>query len=653
MSNSAVSAVRSLPYVSGDHIPGNSQYRLVRPLGAGGYGTVWLAECPALDENYAIKFLTLDSREARSLFMAEMKILAKLKHPNIAPILFCGETADALRAPYFVMEYLDGLDLRTMIHVEKKLVQEKTKGRLFDDNWIINLAIEIFDGLEAAHHVGIIHRDLKPENIFLVSRPNGVGSTPKLLDWGAFGHPGYREVCGDELVYRGTPRYSAPEQFSGKPVSEQTDIYAVGVVLYECLTGRTPFHHIGAEDFQGLAEAHGTESPVPIRSRVPDVLEELAVFVESLLAKEQNDRGRRVRSAAITAQAAGKFLYDLSARLNDTSVITQMRTFRNVEVRGAAGGHGNTVTRADIVISERFQDVNAKTDVDTPLFFFQQLAGDLDPALGPEPEPFIPVTDEQIELAKRLQRDFSGSADVSLERTTTGDRAVSRDEESAPPSAPAPREPSERQRMRQVATRTSSIRVEELPLPATDGRPKRIPTERLIGALAPTPLPDNGAADAPTASVARHLARSENRAVASDLLSPKIAPQLGYGGRRSILERVFIDGWTGPILVTLLVSLGGGALLMRTLRNAEDAERRAATVAPRAPVPLPAPPETAAAPPAIASVAEPAPPVPAPKPSASVSASAAKRVTPPPRPKPASSVKPAGTIDVTSDWLER
>ena len=203
-------------------------YRLVRELGRGGMGAVYLAERVdgQFEQRVALKLLRrgTDSQDAQWRFLAERQILARLHHPHIAQLHDGGMSADG--RPYFAMEYVEGLPITTYCDERRLGVDQRL--RLFED---------VCDAVRYAHQNLVVHRDLKPSNIFVTA--DGV---TKLLDFGIAklldeepGEQRDRTITGLRVM---TPEYAAPEQILGRPVTTVTDVYALGEVLYELLTGR-------------------------------------------------------------------------------------------------------------------------------------------------------------------------------------------------------------------------------------------------------------------------------------------------------------------------------------------------------------------------------------------------------------------------------
>jgi tRNA A-37 threonylcarbamoyl transferase component Bud32 len=213
-------------------------YRIVRVLGEGGMGTVYLAEHPMIGKRVAVKMLRPDLGTDPGLvsrFFQEAKAVNEIRHPNIVDISDFGHTEDGI--VYFVMELLEGESLRDRLAHLGTLPMEQ----------VVACSRQVVDALAAAHRVGIIHRDLKPDNIFLVPDGQVVGGfRSKLFDFGVAkllgdkqAQVGHKTIDGAVV---GTPFYMSPEQALCHEVSAAADIYAMGVVMYEMVTGTVPFH---------------------------------------------------------------------------------------------------------------------------------------------------------------------------------------------------------------------------------------------------------------------------------------------------------------------------------------------------------------------------------------------------------------------------
>ena len=266
-------------YQPGQVLPG-TVYRVVRHLATGGMGSVYDVEDVTVEKRYVLKTLhpNLVAREDLALRMRdEARSLAKLQHPNIVDVVTAGVTSDAQKMPFYVMERLIGQNLRVVL--------EKTGG--LHPLHAYRIAIDLGDALEHAHENNIVHRDVKPENIFLHRNANGT-TTTKLLDFGIVRLLD-RKASHTQGKFIGTLRYASPEQIKGKKVGPPTDIYSLGLVLFEMLCGRGPFDEAG--DAYAIGAAHASE-PAPPLSRFASVTPEVERLVASALAKEPELRPR-------------------------------------------------------------------------------------------------------------------------------------------------------------------------------------------------------------------------------------------------------------------------------------------------------------------------------------------------------------------------
>jgi serine/threonine protein kinase len=257
-------------------------YLVTQKLGEGGMGSVYLAEHPSIGKKVALKVLHSEfstDQEVTARFFHEAKAVNDIGHPNIVDIvdfgiLQAGPGREQL--VYFIMEYLAGLTLSQLIRAEAPLPPERALG----------IGLQIADALAASHKCGIVHRDLKPDNIILMQRGRERDFV-KLLDFGiakltSGGAVGsHRTRTG---IVMGTPAYMSPEQCEGRNdrVDWRTDVYALGIVLYEMLTGRVPFQGDG---YGEILVQHLTRPPVP-----PSQIRVLPAHVEVVVLKALEKR---------------------------------------------------------------------------------------------------------------------------------------------------------------------------------------------------------------------------------------------------------------------------------------------------------------------------------------------------------------------------
>jgi eukaryotic-like serine/threonine-protein kinase len=228
-------------YSPGDLI--GNKYRVVRLIGDGGMGSVYEARHEVLGTDVALKFLHAELAERPGLasrFLQEARVAAQIKSPHVAHVSDVDTTAEGL--PYLVMDLLGGESLQRLLDRELKLRPEQA----------IDFALQILSGLEAAHAIRVVHRDLKPDNVFVTPTPSG--PLLKLID---FGIAKLREGAGGRGLTRagvvmGTPEYMPPEQlYTASDVDERADIYALGVIMFEMLSGKRPADGPDAETIVG------------------------------------------------------------------------------------------------------------------------------------------------------------------------------------------------------------------------------------------------------------------------------------------------------------------------------------------------------------------------------------------------------------------
>ena len=252
-----------------------SHYRIVEKIGAGGMGEVYLAEDTKLKRQVALKFLPshlCEDEDCRARFKREAQAAAKLNHPNIVTI---HDVSEHQGRPFFAMEHVEGPSLRQVIR-SKELSLEK----------VIDLALHICEGLSKAHQSGIVHRDVKPSNIVVDKE-----GRPKLLDFGLAAIKGTEQLTktGSTL---GTVGYMSPEQIQGKDVDHRSDLFSLGVMLYEMITGQIPFK---AETEAATLNSVLNDTPEPLSRFKSGVSDDLQRIVTKLLEK---DPSLRYQSAA-------------------------------------------------------------------------------------------------------------------------------------------------------------------------------------------------------------------------------------------------------------------------------------------------------------------------------------------------------------------
>jgi eukaryotic-like serine/threonine-protein kinase len=265
----------------GDILAG--KYRVERILGAGGMGVVVAAQHLALDQKVAIKFLlpeVLGNEEAVGRFMREAQAAVKIKSEHVARVIDVGTLDNG--APYMVMEYLEGGDLGAWL---------EQKGPLPFDQ-AVEFILQASEAIAEAHGLGIVHRDLKPANLFCVRRADGVLST-KVLDFGISKVTG-SQMSGSAMSMTrtsaviGSPFYMSPEQLrSSRDVDARTDIWSLGIILYQLLTGKTPFT---AEALPELFINIVTQPTPLVRSFRPDIPVGLEQVICRCLEKEREGR---------------------------------------------------------------------------------------------------------------------------------------------------------------------------------------------------------------------------------------------------------------------------------------------------------------------------------------------------------------------------
>jgi serine/threonine protein kinase len=259
------------------------RFYITRELGRGSIGTVYLGHDPIIDRDVAIKAFrnrlpVVERKQFEQQFINEARAAGRLAHPHIVTIYEASSEGDAT---YIAMEYLQGCEL-------SKLLDE---GHRFKPDDVASISWKIADALDHAHKNKVVHRDIKPANIFLVGEHQ-----PKIVDFGIARAPNRLSGQPDQVdpphtLFRhnvlGTPNYMSPEQALGKSVDVRTDIYSLGAVMYEMLTGHKPFQ---ADSTDKLLQLIAYKAPTPPHEINPDIPRQLSDIVMKAMSKREGKR---------------------------------------------------------------------------------------------------------------------------------------------------------------------------------------------------------------------------------------------------------------------------------------------------------------------------------------------------------------------------
>jgi serine/threonine protein kinase len=329
MAESESAGAQGSPVVIGETLAG--KYRVDRVLGVGGMGVVVAATHLHLDQKVAIKFMLTPGLQNPALverFAREARAAVRLKSDHVARVLDVGVLESG--SPYMVMEFLEGNDLGEMIGRYGAMPVETA----------VDCVLQACDAVAEAHSLGIVHRDLKPRNLFWTRRNDG-RALVKVLDFGISKHksavPDLSLTRTTEII--GSPNYMSPEQFrAARAADERSDIWALGVILYELLTGHVPFE---ADTITQLTAMVLTDPPRPIATLRPDVPEDLARAIACCLEK---DPAKRFASVAKLAEALQSFApldsRELAVRI--ARIGSGVRTAASASFPFAGSGSGGT-----------------------------------------------------------------------------------------------------------------------------------------------------------------------------------------------------------------------------------------------------------------------------------------------------------------------
>jgi hypothetical protein len=284
----------SSPGYESRYVPGTTlagRYRIVSPLGKGGMGEVYRAEDLRLGQTVALKFLPqslAQTEEALERFTREVRLARQVSHPNVCRVFDIGEISESGDArktfthTFLTMEFVDGEDLASLMRRIGRLPPDKS----------VEIAHQLCAGLEAAHEHGIVHRDLKPANIMLDGR-----GRVRITDFGLAGLTA--EIKGD-AAGAGTPAYMSPEQFAGEELTPQSDLYSLGLVLYEVITGKRPFEASSIEQTARIRDKSAPTAP-------SQFVKELDPLIERVILRclEKDPRKRPASARQVAAALPG------------------------------------------------------------------------------------------------------------------------------------------------------------------------------------------------------------------------------------------------------------------------------------------------------------------------------------------------------------
>jgi serine/threonine-protein kinase len=459
------------PYI-GQLIDG--KYRVISLLGSGGMGAVYKAEHSLMGRTVALKVLhphLIENEDLLKRFQHEARIASKLHHPNAITTYDFGIYQGS---PYLVMEYVEGRTLKALISEEGRLTPSR----------IIPIYLQVCAALSQAHDLGIVHRDLKPENIMLVPQPGG-GESAVLLDFGiakmlSQKSEQSRTILTQAGTFFGTPKYASPEQALEKNLDKRSDIYTLGIILYEALSGEVPFD---APSVMEILIKQLNKDAIPLRRFKPElnIPEPLDALVMKCLKKNPDDRYQNVEEfvtalklcdSSSTSLGSGTFkkiLFPLLALLLVCGGLYFWTSNRRTNESGKQQNKEITVRPT-------------ATPQSTPL-----------PELTPTPEPTAAPQETQQGSSQAVDQPLANLAQQLL-RSVEFDSTKNPSTPNPSPSMPESTPPEESEHSEIAVPSPAEIPATETPVetPATDlASPSPIPTADNVSEPTPSPEPTN------------------------------------------------------------------------------------------------------------------------------------------------------------------
>jgi len=292
------------------------RYQIIEELGKGGMGKVYKVYDTKIKEKIALKLIKPEiasDRETIERFSNELRLARKIRHKNVCGMFDMGEVEGA---HFITMEYVHGEDLKSMIRMSGSL----------SIGMVLSVGKQVCDGLAEAHNLGVVHRDLKPQNIMIDK-----GGSAKIMDFGIARSLRERGITGPSVLI-GTPEYMSPEQAEAKEVDQRSDIYSLGIILYEMATSQVPF--VG-DTALSIAMKHKTEIPRDPRQFNPQIPEELSRLILKCMEKEKERRYQRVDeilSALVTIESRTPTTGNAAAKVPDTEKILETEWKKSIAV---------------------------------------------------------------------------------------------------------------------------------------------------------------------------------------------------------------------------------------------------------------------------------------------------------------------------------